>query len=183
MFIHALPVTRKSVPGLLPDPVAVIRAVRDIVETHKNDDAEKAVTGQPLLCWPGLRRSADNKKWGGKARPIKRPATTLAAGVTRVARVRCGACPGCPGPTTTCSQPVLPPTTTCAICRLDGWFASPRVSLVERPVETNSLMECSVCGRVVHPTCETDYGVEGVISGVQPNTWYGSSRRRLKLSC
>jgi len=26
--------------------------------------------------------------------------------------------------------------------------------------------------RVVHPTCETDYGVEGIISTLQPNTWH-----------
>ena len=34
------------------------------------------------------------------------------------------------------------------------------------------MMECTVCNLVVHPTCETDYGVEGVVSSKQPNTWY-----------
>ena len=39
-------------------------------------------------------------------------------------------------------------------------------STVSRPPETNSLMECSKCMRVVHPDCETDYGVEGIIRSV-----------------
>jgi len=46
------------------------------------------------------------------------------------------------------------------------------MTLVDRPLETNSLMECTVCCRVVHPSCETDYGVEGVVSEKQPNTWH-----------
>ena len=37
------------------------------------------------------------------------------------------------------------------------------MSLIDRPPETNSLMECQRCMRTVHPSCETDYGVEGVI--------------------
>ena len=40
-------------------------------------------------------------------------------------------------------------------------------STVSRPPETNSLMECSKCMRVVHPDCETDYGVEGIIRSVE----------------
>jgi hypothetical protein len=38
------------------------------------------------------------------------------------------------------------------------------MSLVDRPIKTNVLMEYTACMRVVHPTCETDYGVEGIIS-------------------
>ena len=33
-------------------------------------------------------------------------------------------------------------------------------------------MECTACNLVVHPTCETDYGVEGIVSSKQPNTWH-----------
>ena len=40
------------------------------------------------------------------------------------------------------------------------------MSLIDRPPETNSLMECGRCMRLVHPSCETDYGVEGVIRSV-----------------
>ena len=42
-------------------------------------------------------------------------------------------------------------------------YASTHMSLIDRPPETNSLMECGRCMRLVHPGCETDYGVEGVI--------------------
>ena len=45
-------------------------------------------------------------------------------------------------------------------------YASTHMSLIDRPPETNSLMECGRCMRLVHPSCETDYGVEGVIRWV-----------------
>ena len=41
-----------------------------------------------------------------------------------------------------CEQPVLAVATVCCICRLDGWFAEPSMSLVDRPIETSHLMEC-----------------------------------------
>ena len=68
MFIHALPVTRKSVPKLISDPVALIRDIRTIVESHKNDSAEQSVTGKPLLVWPGLK----NEKAWAKAKAKKK---------------------------------------------------------------------------------------------------------------
>jgi hypothetical protein len=37
---------------------------------------------------------------------------------------------------------VLAIGTVCDICRLDGWFAEPSMSLIDRPIETNNLMEC-----------------------------------------
>ena len=49
MFIHALPVTGKSVPSLIQNAVELIKDVRNIVETHKDDSPEKCVTGKPLL--------------------------------------------------------------------------------------------------------------------------------------
>merc|ERR1719430_2743077 len=68
MFIHALPVTRKNVPKLIKDPVALIRDIRTIVETHKADSAEQAVTGKPLLLWPGLK----NERAWSKAKTKKK---------------------------------------------------------------------------------------------------------------
>ena len=35
MFIHALPVTRKSVPSLISNAVELIKDIRTIVDTHK----------------------------------------------------------------------------------------------------------------------------------------------------
>ena len=37
MFIHALPVTRKSVPSLISNAVELIKDIRTIVDTHKVD--------------------------------------------------------------------------------------------------------------------------------------------------
>jgi hypothetical protein len=39
-------------------------------------------------------------------------------------------------------QPVLAIGTLCCICGLDGWFAEPSMSLIDRSIETNNLMEC-----------------------------------------
>ena len=53
MFIHALPITRKSVPSLIGNAVELIKDIRSIVETHKDDSPDKCVTGKPLLQWSG----------------------------------------------------------------------------------------------------------------------------------
>lgn len=46
------------------------------------------------------------------------------------------------------------------------------MTLIDRPIETNNLMECSSCSEITHPTCHTDYGVEGQISEITPNSWF-----------
>ena len=186
IFIHALPVTRKSVPSLLPNPVALITDIRTIVETHKDDSLVQSVTGKPLLYWPGR----SEKKWNKQKSPVKRDVRGEAVEAKDPAsRIPCTACAGCRTRACnscdscrslprqrcvarSCHQPVLDPQTVCALCHLDGWYASPHMSLIDRPPETNSLMECSICLRVVHPACETDYGVEGVIRSDLPNLWY-----------
>ena len=56
MFIHALPVTRKNVPALIRDPVSLIRDVRVVVESQKGNAPERAITGRPLLYWPGVKQ-------------------------------------------------------------------------------------------------------------------------------
>ena len=185
MFIDALHVTRKSVPKLIKDPVGLIRDMRTIVESHKNDSGEKSVNGKSLCFWPGLK---NEKKWT-KLKQLKRvpglcqgqeglglrvPCKACEGRLVQV----CGACQGCVSlprrrcVNKRCSQPCLDSSTTCSYCGLDEWYASPSMSLVGRPIETNVLMECTACMRVVHPTCETDYGVEGIISTLQPNTWH-----------
>ena len=55
MYIHALPVSKKNVPPLLKEPINLVRDIKLVVEGHKNDEPEKAVTGQPLLHWPGIK--------------------------------------------------------------------------------------------------------------------------------
>lgn len=53
MYLHQLPIQRKNVPTLIYDPVELLKAVRKIVEEHRYDNPEKAVTGMPILVWPG----------------------------------------------------------------------------------------------------------------------------------
>ena len=55
MYIHALPVSKKNVPPLLKEPINLVRDIKLVVEGHKNDEPEKAVTGHPLLHWPGIK--------------------------------------------------------------------------------------------------------------------------------
>ena len=71
-----------------------------------------------------------------------------------------------------CGQLVLNLQATCHFCGLDGWFAETHMTLIDRPIETNNLMECSTCLEITHPSCHTDYGVEGQISEITPNSWF-----------
>lgn len=96
MFIDALHVTRKSVPKLIKDPVGLIRDIRTIVESHKNDSGEKSVNGKSLCFWPGLK---NEKKWTklkqlkresqGSARDKKGSASGSPARLVRDALYRC----------------------------------------------------------------------------------------------
>jgi F-box/leucine-rich repeat protein 10/11 len=55
MYIHALAVSKKNVPPLIKEPINLVRDVRLVVETHKDDNPCKAVTGHPLLNWAGIK--------------------------------------------------------------------------------------------------------------------------------
>lgn len=52
MYLHSLPSTKKNVPELIRDPVALIHDVRCLVEQHRHDNPEAAVTGNPVLPPP-----------------------------------------------------------------------------------------------------------------------------------
>lgn len=52
MYLHSLPSTKKNVPELMRDPVALIHDVRCLVEQHRHDNPEAAVTGNPVLPPP-----------------------------------------------------------------------------------------------------------------------------------
>lgn len=52
MYLHSLPSTKKNVPELIHDPVALIHDVRCLVEQHRHDNPEAAVTGNPVLPPP-----------------------------------------------------------------------------------------------------------------------------------
>ncbi|XP_046386449.1 jmjC domain-containing histone demethylation protein 1-like isoform X1 [Ischnura elegans] len=51
-YLHSLPSTKKNVPELIRDPIALIRDVRTVVERHRHDSHEKAITGLPILQPP-----------------------------------------------------------------------------------------------------------------------------------
>ncbi|XP_049794770.1 jmjC domain-containing histone demethylation protein 1-like [Schistocerca nitens] len=52
MFLHSLPTNKKNVPELIRDPIALIKDVRTLVERHRNDNPEAAVTGKCILQRP-----------------------------------------------------------------------------------------------------------------------------------
>jgi len=181
MFIHALPVTRKSVPLLIQEPIKLIRDVRSIVDSHKQDNPDKSYTGKPLLYWPGVRHDKVKEKSRGKIKreKVNEMVERISCGQCTGCKAReCGNCMGCQAlprgrcKAKICLQKLIPINIVCEICCLDGWYAETSITLVDRPPETNSLMECVTCKEVTHPTCFTDYGVEGIISSLLPNSWH-----------
>ena len=92
MFIHALPITRKSVPSLISNAVDLIRDVRSIVESHRADSPHQCITGQPLLFWSGKTE----KKWSRPKTTVKRDSGGSAVEKSGpAARVPCTQCGGC----------------------------------------------------------------------------------------
>ncbi|KAJ1523891.1 hypothetical protein ONE63_010445 [Megalurothrips usitatus] len=61
MYLHSLPTNKKNVPELVQDPIALIRDVRTLVEKHRHDSQEKAVTGRPVLRLPPTDRKDVNR--------------------------------------------------------------------------------------------------------------------------
>lgn len=49
MYLHTLPINKKNVPELITDPIALIRDVRKVVELHRHDSPELAITGRCVL--------------------------------------------------------------------------------------------------------------------------------------
>ncbi len=51
MYLHNLPTSKKKVPIMLPDPIAVVKDVRTLVLAHKDDCPDRAITGKCILRW------------------------------------------------------------------------------------------------------------------------------------
>merc|ERR1719384_1540412 len=51
MYLHHLPASKKNVPLMLPDPIGVIKDIRQLVLEHKDDNKELAITGKYVLRW------------------------------------------------------------------------------------------------------------------------------------
>ncbi|XP_042885733.1 lysine-specific demethylase 2A-like [Penaeus japonicus] len=74
MYLHALPTSKKCVPELITDPIALIRDVRTVVEKHRYDTPELSTTSRPVLeWWP-----RESTKFG-----VKRPLTDPAGAMTK----------------------------------------------------------------------------------------------------
>lgn len=103
MYIHALAVSKKNVPVLLPEPINLVRDIREVVGAHKNDDPELAITGRQLLHWPGIKNDPGYMR--AKAKPRKEKAVKesfvpkkehpRAFGGKRAERTSCKICQAC----------------------------------------------------------------------------------------
>lgn len=49
MYLHALPAHKKNVPDIIPMAVKLITDVRDLVQIHRKDNPNLAVTGKCIL--------------------------------------------------------------------------------------------------------------------------------------
>jgi len=185
MFIHSLPVTRKCVPSLLADPVSLIRDIRHIIDTHINDDPAQAVTGKALLFWTGIKqdKSSMMKAKNKMRKETKEEKVEIAERVPckscENCKIKdCGKCAKCTSyprkmcERRRCMNKVLAVNTVCCICGLDGWYAHTSITLIDRPLHTNNLLECSSCRQISHASCHTDYGVDGQVSEIAPNSWF-----------
>ena len=160
MYIHALAVSKKNVPPLLMEPINLVRDIKVLVESHKTDDPDLAVTGQPMLFWPGIKddKMVYKAKMKGKKKSdyFYSPLKEGREKVGKPVRTPCKICQACLAPDCTkcefcldmirfggpgrwrkpcklrqCLQPLLPLNVCCSICGLDGWYAEPNMRLVE----------------------------------------------------
>jgi len=163
-YLHTRPMEDKEVPLLIPDPVSLLTCVKNIVETHKDDCPEKAVTGQYVLRWTeedDVEEDYKSKKiipnpadYAGKlpenpmsqkAAAAAREGSSTQGGMEapRRRRARCGTCPGCKA--VDCK--------TCPACRDMPKHGGPgrlKQSCVNRKCTRPSLpvaAACSVCGK------------------------------------
>lgn len=76
-----------------------------------------------------------------------------------------------------CLQPMLPVTSQCVYCHLDGWRQTP----VQVPPSKghahmdgpSALLECAVCYEIAHPDCVQIHApnYQGTINDDLPNSW------------
>lgn len=201
MYLHSLPSAKKNVPELIRDPVALIHDVRCLVEQHRHDSPELAVTGIPVLPPPPVLTIADREKLSFTRKKLIRPPlfekSDSKSSCPRRRRTRCKKCEACTRSDCgecaychdmvkfggsgrakqtcmmrQCLRPNLPVTASCKFCGMDGWGQTPAPLMGKQPPPMpSSLMECSICYDIVHPQC-TGRNIESVpISDDLPNSW------------
>ncbi|CAG5136102.1 unnamed protein product [Candidula unifasciata] len=189
-----LPVNKRGVPKDLLDPEGVLREIKQVLEDHKNDDQDLAVTGEPVIGWPeSTKKKTQKLKLGYKTSKVLKGSVSSSS--VRKRRTRCKKCEACTrtecgectfcrdmkkfgGPgrmkqtcfSRQCMAPTLPSTSVCMICNQEGQ------SNEDNPDDISlSLMECGICWEIVHPSClqkkYENLDNEGVISEDLPNSW------------
>ncbi|BES92321.1 jmjC domain-containing histone demethylation protein [Nesidiocoris tenuis] len=106
-YLHKLPNTKKNIPDLITDPVALIKDIRTLVEQHRHDLPDRSITGFPIISNPdmkyGERRLTYTKSFvghGGKMRRMGGKGPALGAkpkakAGPRRRRTRCKKCAAC----------------------------------------------------------------------------------------
>lgn len=72
LYLHSLPSSRKSVPEYLSNPVALIQDVRTVVEQHRKDQPQLAITGVPVVT---LQQPPKHRKIGSA---LNHPSASMA---------------------------------------------------------------------------------------------------------
>lgn len=204
-WLQQLPVNKRYVPDLIRNPDHLLTDVKMLLHEHRNDDEKLAITGKPVLFWsesskkprPKPRTGIPTSSKQSKGNNAKGSNGKDGAGSSRRRRTRCKKCEAClradcgechfckdmkkfggPGRmkqsciSRQCMAPILPHTACCTICGRDGW------EKVSNPQEheNSSLMECSQCWEIVHPTCLKerfpDLPTDGlIVNDDLPNSW------------
>ncbi|XP_039298773.1 jmjC domain-containing histone demethylation protein 1 isoform X1 [Nilaparvata lugens] len=200
-YLHGLPTNKKNVPELIRDPVALIKDVRTVVEQHRYDNPDFAVTGRPVLKvkyidrrmpvlttgWSGIENKAKHLLVGHKKGSGPRRRRTRCKKCEACQQKDCGECAFCqdmvkfggPGRAKQtcimrqCLQPMLPVTAACVVCGLDGWGQPLIIPIQKNKDVPSSLMECSVCYEIIHPECLVKQypELEGIVNEDLPNSW------------
>jgi F-box/leucine-rich repeat protein 10/11 len=111
MYIHALAVSKKNVPQLISEPIELVRDIRLVVDEHKNDELDSAVTGVPLLHWPGIKTDPGFTRLAKPPKPKKdtnrlpsflkneqKSSSSSAPSHLKKERVPCNICQACISP-------------------------------------------------------------------------------------
>lgn len=198
MYLHSLPATKKNVPETIQDPVKLIQDVSVLVERHRHDSPELAITGTPVLPPPMTNNLEREKSNAGRPRKVPRPSlpNNKPSGPRR-RRTRCKKCEACTRSDCgecgychdmvkfggsgrakqtcimrQCMRPMLPVTAFCKSCGLDGWGQTPSPLMGKQaPTAESSLMECSICNEIIHPNCTGKDLQNTVVSDDLPNSW------------
>lgn len=108
MYLHSLPTNKKNVPELVQDPIALIRDVRTLVEKHRHDSHDKAVTGRSVLKLPSHDRKDPNRGHSSSySRPQPPPRPYMSNGYSDDDEG-----PSRPAKTPKMSKPLPPPSTS-----------------------------------------------------------------------